>query len=110
MKNNDIVKNFLVNRDQTGREIVFYPETGKKYFIEYIEPRNLKTYWGDLNQATGKVDGSYGLKYKGAIKDTESLITEENGFNVLIEDGMGSPYNTINELHEKWKKENSYVK
>jgi hypothetical protein len=99
---NDVKKNFLVDRDNTGREIVFYPETGKKYYIEYIGGRN---NWGDLNPATGKVEGSYGKKYKGSIKEEESVITKENGFDEIYE-GEGSPYDKIDELHEKWKKEN----
>ena len=32
----EFAKQFLVNRDDTGREIITYLETGKKYYIEYI--------------------------------------------------------------------------
>jgi hypothetical protein len=28
------VREFLVDRDETGREVVTYPETGKTYFVE----------------------------------------------------------------------------
>ena len=104
----DVRKNFLVNREETGREIVTFPETGKKYYIEYIEPRNWRSSWGDIDPASKTVTGSYGDKHKGAIKADESVITKENGFNEIVE-GEGSPYHTINEMHEKWKKENSYV-
>lgn len=100
MKTNE----FLVNRDETGREIVFYPETGKKYFVEYITPKHT-IKWGDLNPATGKIEGSYGDKKTGSISKEESLITEENGFN-RIETGMGSPYHTIHLMHEEWKRDN----
>jgi len=46
-------KEFLINRDETGKEIVTFPETGKSYFVEYIEPRGMdKTGWGDIDPAT----------------------------------------------------------
>lgn len=102
-------KNFLVNRDDTGKEIVFFPETGKKYYVEYIEPRNFRTSWGDIDPATKTLQtGSYGEKYSGAIKAEDSVITKENGFERIVE-GEGSPYDTINRMHEEWKKENGYV-
>ena len=105
----EVVKqNFLVDRDSTGREVVTFIETGKKYFIEYIEPRNHKISWGDINPATKQVEGSYGQKYKGSIKAEETLITKENGFEEIVE-GTGSPYSTIEEMHNKWKKENGYA-
>ena len=98
---------FLVNRDETGREVVFFPETGKQYFVEYIEPRNHRTYWGDIDPATNKVTGSYGNKTRGAISADKSIITKENGFDEILE-GPGSPYWKIEQLHNKWKKENGY--
>jgi hypothetical protein len=107
MINEQVKKDFLVDRDETGREVVFYPETGKKYYVEYIEPRGWKTSWGDVNPATKTLEGSYGDKYKGSIKADKSVITKENGFENIVE-GQGSPYATINEMHDKWKKENGY--
>lgn len=104
----DVRKDFLVNRDETGKEVVFYPETGKKYFVEYIEPRNFRTSWGDVNPATGNLEGNYGSKFKGSIKASESVITKENGFDKIVE-GEGSPYHKINQMHDEWKKENGYV-
>jgi len=59
------MRDFLINRDETGREIVFFKETGKKYYIEYIGKNH--TNWGDLNLATGKIEGSYGNKSRGSI-------------------------------------------
>ena len=97
-------KEFLVERDKTGREIVFFPETGKKYFVEYIGGRS---NWGDINPATGKVEGSYGGKYPGSIEEEESLITKENGFDEIHE-GKGSPYYKIQVLHNIWKRKNGY--
>ena len=105
---NEVKRNFLTNRDETGREIVTFPETGKVYYIEYIEPRNFRSDWGDVNPATGNVEGSYGDKFKGSIKVSESVITNENGFDKIVE-GEGSPYHTINQMHNEWKKENGYV-
>lgn len=98
---------FLVNRDETGREVVFFPETGKEYFVEYIQPRNHRSDWGDIDPATKKVTGSYGQKSRGAISESESLITKENGFEDIRE-GEGSPYYTIGLMHEKWKKDNGF--
>lgn len=108
MISEEVKKNFLVDRDSTGREVVTFIETGKKYFIEYIEPRNHRITWGDINPATKQVEGNYGGKFKGAIKAEESLITKENGFEDIVE-GAGSPYSTIEEMHNKWKKENGYA-
>lgn len=100
-------KEFLVNREETGREVVFFPETGKQYFIEYIQPRSMNHFWGDIDPATKKTTGSYGSKYTGAIKADESMITKENGFEEIYE-GKGSPYYKIQVLHNKWKRENGY--
>jgi hypothetical protein len=103
----DVKKDFLINRDETGKEIIFYPETGNKYYVEYIEPKGWRTSWGDVNPTTKTLEGSYGDKYKGSIKAEESVITKENGFNNIVE-GKGSPYHTIQVMHDKWKKENGY--
>ena len=104
----DVRKNFLVNRDETGREIITYVQTGKQYFVEFIEPRNFRSSWGDIDPATKTVTGSYGGKFKGSIKSEESVITKENGFNEIVEGKGGSPYHTIHLMHEKYKKENGY--
>jgi len=103
----NVRREFLVNRDETGREVVFYPQTGKKYYVEFIEPRNFKSSWGDIDPATKKMTGSYGNKTKGAITPNESLITKENGFSEIVE-GKGSPYYNIDVLHNKWKRDNGY--
>lgn len=106
-KQEAIRKNFLVNRNETGKECVFYPETGKRYYIEYIEPRGFRSDWGDINPSTKKLEGTYGSKYKGSINEEESVITEENGFE-NIQAGSGSPYWAIDKLHNEWKKENGF--
>ena len=105
---NLVKETFLVNRDETGRELYFFPETGKKYFVEYIQPRGFKTTWGDVNPATKKVEGSYGDKFTGSVSSEESVITVENGFEDIVE-GIGSVASKIEELHNKWKKENGYA-
>jgi hypothetical protein len=98
----------MVNRDETGREIVFYPETGKKYYVEYLVPKNYRTDWGSYNPSTGNIENKKGAgKYNGAVLKEESMITEENGFKD-IKEGSGSPYSTIDEMHRKWKAENGY--
>lgn len=94
------MRDFLVNRDQTGREIVYYPGTGKKYYIEYLG--NNRTNWGDVDPASGDIQGSYGLKYKGSVDHKDSLITEDNGF-INIEEGKGSPYDEIEKRHNEYK-------
>jgi hypothetical protein len=100
------MRDFLVNRDETGREIVSFPETGKHYYVEYIGKNH--TNWGDLNLATGKIEGSYGKKSTGAIDPSESMITKENGFDEIVE-GKGSPYYTIQKMHEEYKRKMGLV-
>lgn len=106
--NADVKTTFLVNRDETGREIYYYPETGKKYYVEYIEPRGWRVGWGDVNPATKQLEGNYGGKYKGAIKEEESVITKENGFDNIVTGVGASVGPKIEEMHNKWKKENGY--
>lgn len=75
----DLTRRFLTNTDDTGRFIVKSLKTGRTYYVEPINDGQ-RTSWGDLNPATNKVEGDYGLKHKGAIEPNESLITEKNGF------------------------------
>lgn len=93
-------KKFFKDTDHTGRFIVVSYRTGKKY---YVEPLNgNKVNWGDLNPATGKVEGSYGSKYKGSISEKDSLITEENGFtNIKYLDPGVSPIKYIDRLDDQ---------
>ncbi len=94
--------NFLVNSESTGRFIVTSFRTGKKYFVEPIENEHTPV-WGDVNPATGKVEGSYGEKYRGGIKEKESLITKENGFDKIHYAGTGSsPLSLITDLDAKY--------
>lgn len=99
--NSELNKNFLTNRDATGRYIIYSNRTGRSYYVEPIGSR--KSNWGDLNPATGKVEGSYGKKYRGAIDESESLITPENGFDniVTLEKGV-SPMAYIEDIDFKY--------
>jgi hypothetical protein len=67
---------FFENRDETGRFMVYSFKTGIRYFVEPLLGGE-KRKFGDLNPATGKVEGNYGDKYIGAIHSSESLITEK---------------------------------
>lgn len=100
---NDAIKNFLVNSDETGRFIVTSLKTGKKYYVEPLDCGN-RTEWGDLNPSTKKLEGDYGSKYKGSVKESESLITEENGFDNIITLPPGhSPLDYIEQLEKNTK-------
>ena len=102
MVDEEIRKKFLFNTDDTGRMIVKSLNTGKSYYIEPIDDGN-RTDWGDLNPATKKLEGDYGSKYRGAVKRSESLITEENGFENVVELAPGvSPIDYINRIDEKY--------
>lgn len=103
----DVRTNFLVNRDETGREIITYVQTGKQYFVEYIGDGRMAD-WGSYNPSTGDIENKKGAgKFSGSIKSEDSVITLENGFTD-IKEGKGSPYHTIHLMHEKYKKENGY--
>jgi hypothetical protein len=107
-------KEFLMDRDDTGRLIVkMLDGTNKEYYVEFIEPKGgIRTDWGSYNPSTGNIENKKGAgKHNGAIKEHESLITVENGFNEedanTIHEGA-SFESTIIEKHNKWKKENGY--
>jgi hypothetical protein len=94
-------KRFFKDRDHTGRFVVRSHKTGYAYYIEPLDTGK-RPDWGDINPATGKVEGAYGGKYKGAIHPSESLITEDNGFKniVTLPPGM-SPHGYINMIDEQ---------
>ena len=102
----NVIKNFLVDSDKTGRFIVTSLKTGRKYYVEPID-NGLRTEWGDLNPATKKLEGDYGDKYKGSVKESESLITEENGFEniVTLEPGY-YPLDYIEQIDKQHEREN----
>jgi len=92
-----VLQKFLTNTDETGRFIVTSVRTGKRYFIEPIDNGNVRTEWGSIDPATKQLTNKKGHdKYKGAVTEKESLITEENGFSniELLEPGT-SPFAVI---------------
>lgn len=101
MLTDDFRKKFFEDTDHTGRHMVVSLRTGKKYYIECIGGSNTK--WGDLNPATGKVEGNYGAKYRGSIDKKESMITNENGFDTIHELPAGtSPAEYIEKLDAQY--------
>ncbi|WP_422106843.1 hypothetical protein [Winogradskyella sp.] len=94
MRRQELLKRFLTNTDKTGRFIVSSKITGITYFVEPIDHGKPNTLWGDYDPATQKFTGDYGNKSIGAVKEKDSLITEENGFiNILT--FKGSPLGEI---------------
>ncbi len=65
----ELNKQFLTETEHTGRHIVVSMRTGHKYYIEPLDGKKIK--WGDLNPATGKIEGNYGSKYKGSIPEKD---------------------------------------
>lgn len=106
----DINKRFLTNTDETGRFVVKSMKTGILYYVEPIGTHG--ETWGDIDPATKKFTGSYGLKYTGSISPEDTLITEENGFKNISEI-EGSPLSEIerrDKIYEQQMKEGTYRK
>ena len=104
MDRTEFNKKFFEERDDTGRFMVRSAKTGYAYYIEPLDTGTRRKF-GDINPATGKVEGSYGEKYRGAIHPSDSLITEENGFKniVILPPGM-SPHAYIDMVDEqRWE-------
>ena len=106
-------KEFLTNRDETGREVHTFLETGKSYYVEYIEPKGgVRTDWGSYNPSTGNIENKKGAgKFTGGIQAEESLITVENGFSKEDSNAIypsGSVEANVIAMHDKWKKENGF--
>ncbi len=87
-------KRFLTNTDETGRFIVKSTKTGKTYFVEPIDNRPDHQIWGDIDPASKTLQGAYGSKYRGSVKDNESMISHLNGFD-NIQLVSGSPFAEI---------------
>jgi hypothetical protein len=91
---------FSCNADN-GRFIVKSFRTGRTYVVEAIGDPH--TVWGDMNPSTKKLTGNYGDKYKGSIKEEESLITSENGFyNISTLQPGQSPFDAIDKIDEQY--------
>lgn len=96
-------KQFLTNRDESGRFIVESYRTGRKYFVEPIGV-DRPADWGSYNPGTGNVENKKGFdKFRGSIDEKDSLITKENGFDKIHYAGIGgSPMSVIEELDAKY--------
>ena len=103
MKTNEFNKRFLQGRDETGRFTVKSLRTGKMYYIEPIGSKR-PADWGSYNPSTGNIEHKKGFdKYSGAIDESESLITKENGFDNIVYSGIGvSPHTIIDDMDSKY--------
>jgi len=93
---------FFEDRDETGRFTVASYRTGKRYFVEPIGDGRMAD-WGSYNPSTGNIENKKGAgKFSGSIKEEESLLTKENGFDKVHYSGVGcSPFSVIEELDAK---------
>lgn len=99
---NDVIKNFLVDSDETGKHIVTSHRTGRKYYVEPIGDGRMAD-WGSYNPSTGDIENKKGTgKYTGSVTEKESVITEANGFTNIQLVENGSPYSEIEKLDKKY--------
>lgn len=83
--------------EANGRYYVTDFKTGRKFCVEPIG--NNHVIWGDINPATKVIEGDYGDKYRGSIDESESIITEENGYkNIVTLKAGDSPNSYIEKL------------
>ncbi len=99
----EVLQRFLQNTDNTGRFVVQSKITGITYYVEPIDSGKPDKLWGDVDPATKKLTGDYGNIRRGAVKPSESLITEENGF-VNINTFKGSPLAEIDHRDKIYEK------
>lgn len=98
-----VLEKFFYETDHTGRFMVVSMRTGVKYFVEPIAPKNSGQKFGDIDPATKQLTGSYGDKYRGAVEESESLITTQNGFsNIRLLDKGVSPLLAIDSIDAKY--------
>lgn len=91
---------------ETGRFTVTSNRTGKTYIVEPIGD-DRPADWGSINPIDGKfmVKKGWG-KYIGAIEESESVITKENGFEKIHYTGVGSsPFSLIEKLDAEYPDE-----
>jgi hypothetical protein len=71
--------------------------SGRKFVVEPL--KGAPVQWGDVNPATGKVEGSYGSKYEGGVDPKDSILKPENGFKNITKLPPGvSPLNFIERI------------
>lgn len=97
----EFLKQFLTRTDETGRFLLKSKATGIIYFVEPIDNGKPDMLWGDLDPATKKLTGDYGNKRRGAVSQTESLITPENGLQ-NIATFKGSPLGEIDRREREY--------
>jgi len=83
---------------KTGR--FYYTVKGRTFCIEPIDnSQGAQQRWGDVDPASKKLQGNYGNDHTGSIKESESVITPENGFKNIVTLSKGaSPLSYIEEL------------
>ena len=94
-------RRFLQNTDETGRFFVHSIRTGKTYAVEPIGfiPSNWgSVYPGDKELHHKKGDG----KYRGSIREEQSLITEEHCSNIQMLPPGTSPHHAIEVIDAKY--------
>lgn len=86
---------------ETGRFYIQSLKTGKVYCVEPIEGKRVE--WGSVDPATGEFMHKKGWKkFTGAIKEKDSIITEENGFvNIVTLEPGESPMEYLERLEAK---------
>ncbi len=95
------LQQFLTRTDETGRFFVKSKATGIVYFVEPIDNGKPDILWGDLDPATKKLTGDYGNKRTGAVSQSESHITPENGLK-NIATFKGSPLGEIDRREREY--------
>ena len=90
--------------EDTGRFYIYDQKTGRKFVVEPIDNSQHAADWGDINPATKKIEGHYGEKHIGSIKEEDSIITKENGFDKCVY-FTGSPEEGIRKFLELEEKE-----
>ena len=89
-----------INTTEDGKFYVKDEETGRTFLVEPLGYD--KTGWGDIDPATKKVEGNYGQKHIGSVKEKDSVVTTENGFSNIIDVPAGeSPFTVIERLLKK---------
>ena len=89
----EILKNFLVDSEDTGRHIVKSIRTGRKYYVEPVFKYTMKPWECSLMPE---------YLAPGSVRMEESIVTKENGFDEVHFVDSGSPYEQINKLDEKY--------
>lgn len=88
---------------ETGRFTVTSRRTGRTYVVEPIG-NDRPADWGSVDPTTGDfmVKKGWG-KYTGAIDESESIITKDNGFEDIHYTGIGaSPLSYVEKLDAQY--------